>query len=104
MVFAISEKVRKAMPKWFQNLMNNGATPTPGAPKVDFFIDFIDFGPCRKIVVFSMAFWGVQKSKKWTLGAPRARKAAPIFRQVGSKWGLLGSDGPRGGLARAVKD
>ena len=68
------------------------------------FIDFIDFVPCRKVVVFSMAFWGVQKSKKWSLGAPRARKVAAIFRRVGSRWGLLGSDGPRGGLARAVKD
>ena len=102
MVFAISEKVRKAMPKWFHNLMKNGATSTPGAPKVDFFIDFIDFVPCRKIVVFSMAFWGVQKSKKSSLGAPKARKVAPAFRRVGGKWRLLGSDGPRGGLASAV--
>jgi hypothetical protein len=56
MVFAISEKVRKSMPKWLPNLMKNGAKSTPGAPRVGLFIDFIDFVPCRKIVVFSMAF------------------------------------------------
>ena len=82
--------------------MKNGPKSTPGAPKVDFFIDFIDFVPCRKIVVFSMAFWDVQKSRKSSLGTPKARKVAPGIRQVGSKWGVLGSDGPRGGLARAV--
>ena len=56
----------------------------PRGAKGRIFIDFIDFVPCRKVVVFSMAFWGVQKSKKSSLGPPKARKVAAILRQVGA--------------------
>ena len=42
----------------------NGATSTPGAPRVWFSIDFMDCVPRRKIVVFPMAFWAAQKIEK----------------------------------------
>jgi hypothetical protein len=83
MVLAISEKVRNPMPKWLPNFMKNEAKSIPGAPRVDLFMDFNDFVPCRKIVVFSMAFWAVQKSKKSSLGGAKARKVAPGLRRVG---------------------
>ena len=70
MTFSYSAKVRKSMPKWFPKPCKNQPKSIPRAPGVDLFIDFIDFGPCRKIVVFPMAFLAVQKSKKSSLGAP----------------------------------
>jgi hypothetical protein len=42
--------------------------------KVDFIVDFMDFGPCRKIVVFSIAFRAVQKSQKSSRGAKKGRQ------------------------------
>ena len=50
------------------------AKSTLGAPSIDLFMHFIEFWPCRKIVVFPMAFWAVQKSKKSSFGVPKGRQ------------------------------
>jgi hypothetical protein len=42
--------------------------------KVDFIVDFLDFGPYRKIDVFSIAFRAVKKSQKSSRGAPKGRQ------------------------------
>ena len=51
-VFGILEKVEKSMPKWPSKVMKNRSKWHPGAARLDFIVDFMDFGPCRKIVVF----------------------------------------------------
>ena len=72
-----------------------------GAPRVDLFIDFIDFGPCRKIIVFSMARWGVQKSIKSSLGAPKGWNSRSEYRPGRDPGGSSRARRPQGGLARA---
>ena len=67
-------KSRKLMPKWLPKCMKNAAKSTTGAPRVELFIDFIDFGPCLKNVVFWMSFREVQKSQKSSRGAPKGRQ------------------------------
>ncbi len=42
--------------------------------KVDFIVDFLDFGVYRKIDVFSIAFRAVKKSQKSSRGAPKGRQ------------------------------
>ena len=73
MTFSDSEKIRKLMPTWLQKWYQNLQKSTMGPPRVDVFVDFIDFGPCRRIVVFSMALRVVQKSTKISPGAPKGR-------------------------------
>ena len=70
MVFAISEKVRKAMPKWFHNLMKNGATSTPGAPKVEFSLILLILCRVEKSLFF-----------RWRFGASKNRKNGALERQ-----------------------
>jgi hypothetical protein len=54
--------------------------------KVDFIVDFMDFGPCRKIVVFSIALRAVKKSQKSSRGAKKGRQGDFAYSMMWSFW------------------
>ena len=61
-------------------------------------------GCVGKLMFFRWRFGSPKNQKNRALERPRGRKVVPNFRRVGGGWGVLRLDGPRGGLAHAVKD
>ena len=76
-VFAILEKIEKSMQKWLPKVMKHHSKWSPGAPRVDLLIIFIDFGRNRKNFIFWWGFRATKKLGKSTPGAPNGRKNAP---------------------------
>ena len=54
----------KSMPKGFPKVMKIGSKWSPGAPRINLFLVFIDFWSRRKKLDFSMTFRANQKTRK----------------------------------------
>ena len=93
-VFRFLKKVEKSMPKWLPKVIQNRPKSTMGPSRFDLFIDFIDFGPCRKKHVFSIGPKATQQKLKINQNAPKGRTATPGESQRCTLWGR-GSEGRR---------
>ena len=83
-VFAILEKIVKSMQKWFPKVMKNHSKWHPGAPRVNLFFVFIDFGRSRKNMIFWWGSGATKKRAKSTRGAPGGGwSKLPV---LGSSW------------------
>ncbi len=67
---------KKRCPNGSQNEPKMEQNRPLGTPRVDLFIIFMDFGWCRKIVVFWCRPGASKNQQKSSLGAPRVRKGA----------------------------
>ena len=81
------------MPKWLPKVMKNDPKWSPGAPRVGSFFIFIDFGRCRKKVIFRGRPGRPKKKKIRAMWRRRVDFVAATDRQVVHFW-PGGSQGP----------